>query len=67
MIPPLDLTGMLEPERRAVLELLTELDDHEWDAAHRVSGVDGQRGRVCMSWATTCRCCPGNATKRRTG
>jgi len=32
MIPPLDLTGMLEPERRALLDLLAELGDEDWDA-----------------------------------
>ena len=32
MIPSLDLTGMLEPERRALLDLLAELGDEEWDA-----------------------------------
>jgi uncharacterized protein (TIGR03083 family) len=30
MVPPLDLTGMLQPERRALLELLTALGDGEW-------------------------------------
>jgi uncharacterized protein (TIGR03083 family) len=31
MIPPLDLTGMLEPERRELIELLTALEVDEWD------------------------------------
>jgi uncharacterized protein (TIGR03083 family) len=32
MSPPLDLTGMLEPERRVLLDLLADLGDEEWDA-----------------------------------
>ena len=32
MIPPLDVTGMLEPERHAFLDLLAALDDEEWNA-----------------------------------
>jgi uncharacterized protein (TIGR03083 family) len=32
MIPPLDLTGMLGPERSALLELLDALDEDEWRA-----------------------------------
>jgi uncharacterized protein (TIGR03083 family) len=32
MIPPLDLTGMLEPERRTFLDLLADLGDEDWDA-----------------------------------
>jgi hypothetical protein len=32
MIPSLDLTGMLEPERRAFLDLLADIENEEWDA-----------------------------------
>jgi uncharacterized protein (TIGR03083 family) len=32
MVPPLDLTGMLEPERRAFVDLLTSLEADEWSA-----------------------------------
>jgi uncharacterized protein (TIGR03083 family) len=32
MIPPLDVTGMLEPERTALLDLLGGLDGDEWNA-----------------------------------